>query len=324
MLQGGYFKVYRNLFSWQYYTDGEMVILWLYLIGNANLTPSEKPPFGRIERGQIVTSVNTLSKVLEMTPKKINLRLEKLQKSGEIVMKKTNKFHIITICNYDLYQGAETEKGKQKKNKGQAKVKPMKNKGQAKDKQKEIIKEEYINTSKDDLYIPEEEEKKKNFFLESEKNEKKVFSISEIKETLDKANVFMSKLGYEKFKENNENPDNKFNYNGGLENSARFFLKKFPEYSVKVAPAIKKEIQSDYSTLEVSAAVKQTLQNIELDFSVNEVQTWIRHIKPVVRDNVLELWCPSKFFAEYIRSNFEDRLATLQQLLDCDKMIYKY
>lgn len=80
-----------------------MVQLFLYLLLNANY----KDVVWRgvtIKRGQLITSRDKMCKDLRLTDRKIRTCLSRLKTTGEISIKATNKYSVITICKYDEYQ----------------------------------------------------------------------------------------------------------------------------------------------------------------------------------------------------------------------------
>lgn len=318
MLHQGSFNVWRSIFQWQYFQDGDMLKLWLWLVGNANIEPQEKPPFGRIERGQIAVSVKTLELVTGTSPKMIRDRLKKLEISGEIVMKKTNQFHIVTICNYDKYQPQNFKKGKRMANERQAKDEQTASQGKAEGEQKATM--IYNNTSKEDIIIttqPQNSQQKNcknNFF---KKGEKSFFEISEIKKQLDAENIFMTPAGYEEFKRNNESDQNNFNYNGGIPNAAIFFLKKFPQY-------VGNNPKLSYANMEVSARVKQTLLRMQTAFDAAEWQNCISLLKPVCDGDTLYIWGPSRSVVEKVRRDFKNQMEDLSINLQTTRVVYRF
>lgn len=60
-----------------------------------------------IERGQVITGRLTLSNETGISEQSIRTCLKRLESTGEIMQKSTNKFTIITVCNYDNYQQDE-------------------------------------------------------------------------------------------------------------------------------------------------------------------------------------------------------------------------
>ena len=71
-----------------------------------------------VQRGQLVTSRDHLALETGLSVKQIRLALDKLKSTGEISIKTTNKFTLVTIENYTLYQDIEDEEGQQRANKG--------------------------------------------------------------------------------------------------------------------------------------------------------------------------------------------------------------
>ena len=108
-----------------------MVKAWLYLLLQANY--EDKRWRGMvIKRGQFVTSVAKLSASIGCSVKQTRTILTRLEDSECIGKQTTNKFTIITICNYDTYQATEDiegqTKGKQRANEGQTKGNNIRNK----------------------------------------------------------------------------------------------------------------------------------------------------------------------------------------------------
>lgn len=99
----GWIKIYRSLLDWEWFDDAETVKLFIYILLSANY--EDKKWRGMVvERGQTIIGIEALAKRLKTTRQKIRTRLEKLEKYGTIRTAATNRFTIITICNYDSYQ----------------------------------------------------------------------------------------------------------------------------------------------------------------------------------------------------------------------------
>lgn len=109
--------------SWQWFHKADTLQLFLYLLVNAN-TEDKYWQGTLIKRGQIVTTIPLLAEVLDSTAKKVRNNLERLSMSNEIGRQTTNKYSIVTICNYDSYIGLEIvngqTKGSQRADKGQS------------------------------------------------------------------------------------------------------------------------------------------------------------------------------------------------------------
>lgn len=104
----GWIKLYRRMTEWEWYTNSEMVHLFLHLILKA--TPNDKIWQGvKICRGQVVTSRQKLSVETGISERSIRTCLNRLKNTSEIEVKTTNKFSIITICKYEDYQSNEIQ-----------------------------------------------------------------------------------------------------------------------------------------------------------------------------------------------------------------------
>ena len=121
-----FIKAFRKLLNWRWADNPNMLALWMRLLLRANFEENKWHGI-TIQRGQFVTSIAKLSVESGLSIKQVRVCLERLKETGEIDMKGTNKYSIITICNYDCYQSNESiegqTKGKQRANKGQTKGK---------------------------------------------------------------------------------------------------------------------------------------------------------------------------------------------------------
>ena len=103
MNDNGWIKVYGKIVDWEWYGDPNMVATWLHLLISANW--KDKNWRGTtVKRGQLVTSIAQLSQAIGQSEWQTRTCLERLENSKQIIKQTTNKFSIITICNYDSYQ----------------------------------------------------------------------------------------------------------------------------------------------------------------------------------------------------------------------------
>jgi len=108
----GWIKLYRKFTDWEWFEISEMVHLFIYLLINANHEDGEWRGI-KIKRGQIVTGLNSLNKKTKISIRTLRTCLDKLKKTKEIDIQATNKYSIITICNYESYQNGNTTTDKQ-------------------------------------------------------------------------------------------------------------------------------------------------------------------------------------------------------------------
>lgn len=99
----GWIKLHRSIMDWEWFADAETLKLFLYLLLTANYEEKRWKDI-TIQRGQLVISTEELAQRLKSTRQKIRTQLKRLETSGTIALQATNKFTLVTICNYDNYQ----------------------------------------------------------------------------------------------------------------------------------------------------------------------------------------------------------------------------
>lgn len=126
----GFIIISRKIMQWKWYSDATIYKFFTSLIMCANYKDKEWNN-QIIKRGSFVTSLAGLIEMFQMSKNSVIRCLSELVKTGEIIDEvKPNRYRIITIVNYELYQGV------QKKN-------------NSKDKQKNNLKDNKTNNSKD-------------------------------------------------------------------------------------------------------------------------------------------------------------------------------
>lgn len=80
-----------------------MVSVWVHLLILANFEDKQWHDT-IIERGQIIIGLESFSKTIGISVKELRTCIKRLCDSNMITKKSTNKYTIITICNYDKYQ----------------------------------------------------------------------------------------------------------------------------------------------------------------------------------------------------------------------------
>lgn len=130
----GWIKIHERLLDWKWASCPETLALWIHILLRANYKDSQWCGI-EVPRGSLVTSVSRLSEHTGLSVKQVRTSLARLISTNEISSKRANNLTMLTICNYDSYQGAENQKGKPRANQGQTKGKPKANEGQAKGKQ---------------------------------------------------------------------------------------------------------------------------------------------------------------------------------------------
>ncbi len=103
--------MHRDLMDWEWYQSPNIVRLYFHLIFKVNF--KDKKWQGQlVKRGQLITSNNHLATDLRLSIQAVRTAIQKLQDSGYIKIKSTNRFTLITLINYDKFQSANTESNK--------------------------------------------------------------------------------------------------------------------------------------------------------------------------------------------------------------------
>jgi len=110
----GWVKLWRDQFSHEIserkpWCDG---YAWSYLYSRANFRPAIvnfRNQYIPVERGQFVTSELKLSKIFGWSRRRTNSFLTSLERGGMCVNRRTQRYVVITICNYDKFQSMKNE-----------------------------------------------------------------------------------------------------------------------------------------------------------------------------------------------------------------------
>lgn len=106
MNNGGWVKSFRKLLDWGWFTVPNTAHLFQYCLLKANVT--DKMWRGQlVARGSFITSRNSLMVGTGLTEQEVRTALEHLTSTGEIQAQATNLYTLITISNYDYYQGTK-------------------------------------------------------------------------------------------------------------------------------------------------------------------------------------------------------------------------
>ena len=103
MTSNGYIKLHRKLLNWGWYKDQNTMVVFLHLLLTANFAESEYMG-EKIFPGQVVIGRKSLARALGMSEQNVRTALNHLKSTNEITIKSTNKFSIVTIVNWALYQ----------------------------------------------------------------------------------------------------------------------------------------------------------------------------------------------------------------------------
>jgi hypothetical protein len=100
----GYVKVHRKMMMWEWYKDNNTKSLFLHILLKTN--HEDETWMGKpIKQGQFVTSLNHLSEETGIGVQSIRTSMNRLKSTHEITCESTNKYTLITLLNWHIYQG---------------------------------------------------------------------------------------------------------------------------------------------------------------------------------------------------------------------------
>ena len=110
--EGGFVKDYRSKLDWEWFTDPKTAHLWEYICLRVNYEPSRFRGI-EIRRGEMLESINTISKNTGLSEKNVRTALEHLKSTGEVACKRTRYGLLINAIKYAHFQSQERETGTQ-------------------------------------------------------------------------------------------------------------------------------------------------------------------------------------------------------------------
>jgi len=108
----GWIKLHRKLLDHPLFCDPQAFALWVQLLLRANHKNARVMignTFVDIKRGQLLTGRNKLSDHTGINRSKLERLLNLLESEHQIEQQKTTKYRLISISNYDKYQGDEQQ-----------------------------------------------------------------------------------------------------------------------------------------------------------------------------------------------------------------------
>ena len=108
----GFMRLHRQLLDWEWFDNSQMVHLWIYFLLKANYQNSKWHGVD-VPRGSFITSLDSICKDTGLTVQNVRTCISKLKSTNEITIKVTNRYSIITLCKYDMYNTYEPDDNKQ-------------------------------------------------------------------------------------------------------------------------------------------------------------------------------------------------------------------
>ena len=115
----GWLKLYRSILDSAVFQDAEILKVWIWLLCNVAFEQHDTICYGKVihlKPGQIATGRKKISQCTDLNENKVYRALTALKSLGNIEIKSTNKYSIITVVNWDKYQD---ENGKRTTNEQQ-------------------------------------------------------------------------------------------------------------------------------------------------------------------------------------------------------------
>lgn len=98
-----FIKLSRKIQSWRWYQDANTMRVFIHILLNANVYDHDFENI-TVKRGQWVTSQKRIAEQLNLSLKNVRTALDHLKATGEVAVKTTSKYSIITVFNYNQYQ----------------------------------------------------------------------------------------------------------------------------------------------------------------------------------------------------------------------------
>lgn len=108
-MNSGFISLHRKILDWEWWQDKNTSRLFIYILLSATHKQNKWQNM-LICRGQLVTSYESLALGTGLTVQNVRTGCSKLKSTGEITIKTTNKFSLITVVKYDDYQPDVTNK----------------------------------------------------------------------------------------------------------------------------------------------------------------------------------------------------------------------
>ena len=103
----GWLKLYRSILDSAVFQDAEILKVWIWLLCNVAFEQHDTVCYGKVihlKPGQIATGRKKIAQCTDLNENKVYRALTVLKSLGNIEIKATNKYSIITVVNWDKYQ----------------------------------------------------------------------------------------------------------------------------------------------------------------------------------------------------------------------------
>lgn len=166
----GWIKLYRKFLEWEWFDDPKMIKFFIYCLLRANYEDANWQ--GQIiKKGSFVSSLKNMSIDTDFSIQQVRTLIRKLESTHEITSKSTNRYTLITVCNFESYQSENiVEQQADQQAEQQTDNKQTTNKQQTNNKQITTSKKNKKNKKKEE-YKKIHTKKSENFFKNFEEVE---------------------------------------------------------------------------------------------------------------------------------------------------------
>ena len=112
----GYIKLWRKIFDSGIQKEPATFTLWIWILCNVTRKPLNYIARGqqiKLEPGELIVGRKKLSMELRLSERSIRTCLDHLEKWQNLTIRSTNRFSILKVMNWELYQQKENENDQQ-------------------------------------------------------------------------------------------------------------------------------------------------------------------------------------------------------------------
>ena len=102
----GFVKLPRNIINWRWFADANVLKVYIYLLTNAAFKETQWKK-ENLKKGQLITGRKKLSAALGISESAVRTALANLESTGDIAIKTTNKYSVITLLNWGKTQDCD-------------------------------------------------------------------------------------------------------------------------------------------------------------------------------------------------------------------------
>lgn len=103
-----FIKIYRKMLDWEWYDDPNTCRVFIHCLLRANWKPCRWHGI-EIEPGQFITSLQNLADETCLTIRQVRVALDHLKMTGEVTIIRHSRCSVITVNNWNDYQGNDKQ-----------------------------------------------------------------------------------------------------------------------------------------------------------------------------------------------------------------------